>query len=218
VLVVAPHPDDEVLGVGGSIARHSAQGDEVFVAIVTRADAGRFPSGLVEVGRREAAAAHGILGVHETHYLDFPAAELDQVPHADVNAALGRTFDAVRPEVVYTPFVGDIHLDHQRIALSTLVCSRPVGRHYPRSVLAYETLSETNWNAPYLSPAFAPNVFSDISEFLDLKSEALQCFASQVRQFPDERSVRAVRALGRLRGAQVSLNAAEAFVLLRHVR
>lgn len=218
VLVVAPHPDDEVLGAGGTMARRAAEGDEVVVAIVTKAGPPVFTPDVAETGRREARAAHDLLGVKETHFLDFPAAGLDTVPHRDLNAGLLELFRDVRPEVVFVPFGGDLHRDHREVFESALVCARPGHRDAPRAVYSYETLSETNWNAPYVTPAFAPNVFVDITPHLETKLGAMGRYASQLRPFPHERSLEALRALATLRGATVGVAAAEAFVLVRELR
>lgn len=218
ILVLAPHPDDEVLGVGGTIAKLAAQGDEVAVAVVTRAGPPVFTPEVAETGRQEAAAAHAVLGVKDTRFLAFPAAGLDTVPHRDLNAGLLEQFVDVRPDVVYVPFGGDLHRDHREVFDAALVCARPSGPASPRAVYAYETLSETNWNAPYLAPGFAPNVFVDISAHLETKVEAMSCYASQLRPFPHERSLEALRALARLRGATIGSEAAEAFVLVREIR
>lgn len=217
VLIVAPHPDDEVLGAGGTMARLADAGAEVHVAIVTTGRAPRFSPEQARTVRAEAEAAHRALGVARTHYLDCPAAELGQMPHADLNAAIGGLVRAVDPVTILAPHPGDIHLDHQLCFLSALVAARPHQPHYPRRVLAYETLSETNWNAPYLTPAFQPNLFVDISATLDRKLEAFALFASQQREAPHERSVPALRALATLRGATVHRAAAEAFVTVRLV-
>lgn len=218
VLVLAPHPDDEVLGVGGTIAKLVAGGEEVVVAIVTRAGPPVFTEDVARTGRREAAAAHAVLGVKESRFLDFPAAGLDTVAHRDLNAGLLELFADVRPEVVFVPFEGDLHRDHREVFASALVCARPGGDVTPRAVYAYETLSETNWNAPYLTPGFAPNVFVDIGPHLETKLEAMARYESQLRAFPHERSLEAVRALATLRGATVAAEAAEAFVLVREIR
>ncbi len=218
VLVVAPHPDDEVLGVGGTIARLAREGACVDVAIVTKGRSPPFDAALIERGRSEALAAHRLLGVRETLFLDFPAAELDSVPHSDLNRALAAVIRERTPSTVFVPFVGDLHLDHQRIFHSALVAARPNSPHAPGQLYAYETLSETNWNAPYLSPVFQPNVFFDITQDLQTKLRAMSCFQSQLRAFPDERSIEAVEHLARYRGATVSRGAAEAFVLVRNVR
>ena len=217
LLVVAPHPDDEVLGAGGTIARLSAAGEDVYVVIVTKGFPPHWDEEFIARGRAEAAEAHRVLGVRETFFLDFPAAALDTVAHRDLNARMGEVFARVRPHTVLIPFVGDIHADHQLVFLSALVASRPSTAAPPRMVLAYETLSETNWNAPYLSPAFAPTVYVDISEQLDTKVRAMECFGSQIKPFPHERSAEALRALATMRGCTVGVRAAEAFVLVRQV-
>ncbi len=216
-LVVAPHPDDEVLGVGATIARMANAGCKVDVAVLTSGKPPRFSPEQVETVKAEARAAHAHLGVHKTHWLEFAAAELDTVGHAAVNAALGALVRDLDPQVLFVPHPGDIHLDHQRAFLSSLVASRPYQAQYPGLVLAYETLSETNWNAPYLTPAFTPNVFIDVADTLEQKLAAFALFESQVKAVPHERSPEALRALATLRGGTVHRTAAEAFVLVRGV-
>lgn len=216
-LVIAPHPDDEVLGCGATIARLSARGAQVDVAVITRGKAPDYDAERVEAVEREAQHAHRLLGVHETHWLDFPAAALDSTPHAAMNKAIGSLVEKVRPDTLFIPFVGDVHMDHQLVFLSALVAARPRGDGTPTRILAYETLSETNWNAPYLSPGFVPNIFIDVDGFLEVKLAAFRAFGSQVQQFPHERSPEAIEALARLRGATVCRRAAEAFVLVREV-
>ncbi|MDP9420538.1 MAG: PIG-L family deacetylase [Actinomycetota bacterium] len=218
VLVIAPHPDDEILGVGGTVARLAAEGSAVTVVIVTMAGPPRFTPDVLETGRREAALAHAELGVTRSLFLSFPAAGLDGVAHAELNAGLQEVFVDVDPDTVFVPFNGDMHVDHQLVFTSALVCSRPGTSFAPRSVYAYETLSETNWNAPYLTPNFAPNVFVDISDHLETKAAAMGHYASQLKAPPHERSIEALRALATLRGATVGVAAAEAFVLVRDVR
>lgn len=216
-LVVAPHPDDEVLGAGGTIARLAAEGAPATVAIVTSGRPPRFDADQVARVREEACAAHAHLGVGETLWLDQPAAELAEVAHADLNAAIEHAMREAAPETLLVPFVGDIHRDHQLVFLAAMVAARPNRAGYPARVLAYETLSETNWNAPYLTPGFQPNVFVDIASTLERKLEAMRLFSSQLREPPDERSIEALAALATLRGAGMRLAAAEAFVHVRAV-
>lgn len=216
-LVIAPHPDDEVLGCGGTIARLAAMQRDVHVAVVTRGTPPRFDPVQVEQVAAETAAAHRYLGVKQTHHLDFPAAELDRVPQADLNVALGDLVRATAPDTLFLPFPGDIHRDHQIVFAAALVAARPNAGRFPARIYAYETLSETNWNAPALTPAFAPTVFVDISEHLTTKLDAFALFASQVRNAPDERSLATIGALATVRGATVHRSAAEAFVLIREV-
>ena len=217
VLVIAPHPDDEVLGCGGTMARAAAEGGEVHVAVVTRGRPPAFPEEAAEKVRAEATAAHRHLGVHGSHWLDLPAAQLSEIAHATLNEALARLVREVRPDTLFVPFVGDVHLDHQLIFLSSLVAARPHQAEYPPRVLAYETVSETNWNAPFLAPGFLPNVFVGVESTLERKLEAAALFASQLRPFPHERSLETLRALATVRGTAVHRAAAEAFVLVRHV-
>ncbi|HNQ23306.1 MAG TPA: PIG-L family deacetylase [Phycisphaerae bacterium] len=217
VLVLAPHPDDEVLGVGGTILRHLAEGDAVHVAICTRGEEARFGREQVERVQAEAREAHALLGVTGSHFLALPAARLDTLPVADVNAALSEVFERVRPEVLYVPHVGDVHRDHQVIFQAALVCSRPTGGRYPRRILAFETVSETDWYAAPLTPAFVPNVFVDISAHLDGKLAACAKYASQLRPAPDQRSLEAIRALSITRGSAMGLRHAEAFMLIRQI-
>lgn len=217
VLVIAPHPDDEVLGVGGTIARLAAHGTAVFVVIMTKGGPPTFTKEFVATARQEALSAHRILRVTETIFLDFPAAGVDTVPHRDVNMKLQGVFDRVRPQTVFIPFRGDIHMDHQLIFDSAMVCCRPGTPTSPSAVLGYETLSETNWNAPYVTPGFFPNTYIDLSGHLDVKIEAIRSYASQLKPPPHERSVEAIRALAILRGATVGFEAAEAFVLIRQI-
>lgn len=216
-LVIAPHPDDEILGCGGTMARLADMARTVHVAIVTSGTEPRFRAADVARVRSEAQAAHARIGVTRTHWLDFPAAGLDSVPHATLNAAIGKLVDDVRPDTLFVPFIGDIHRDHQLVFESALVAARPRSTPFPVRVYAYETLSESNWNAPYLSPGFIPNLFVDIAAQLERKLDAFAQFASQVQPPPSERSIEALRALATLRGATAHLGAAEAFVLVREI-
>lgn len=217
IAVVAPHPDDEILGCGGTMARAAAEGAQVHVVVVTRGQPPLFDEALVEQIRQETLHAHGMLGVTDTQFLDFPAARLDQVPGAELNHALSSALSRIEPDLLLVPFIGDIHLDHQIVFNAALVHARPRSLTAPGSILAYETLSETNWLAPGITPAFVPNVFVDIGATIDLKIDAFFSFRSQVKASPDERSVETIRALATLRGSTVYRHAAEAFVLVRHI-
>jgi LmbE family N-acetylglucosaminyl deacetylase len=216
-VVIAPHPDDEVLGCGGTIARLTAQGAQVHVLLMTRGMAPRFTPAQVDQVIAETQDAHRILGVTQLHRLDLPAAELDTLPIADVNARVDEVLRRVQPDTLFLPFIGDIHFDHQVAFTSGMVFARPRSAMTPARVYAYETLSETNWYAPGITPTFTPNMFVDIGEQLDRKLSAFACFKSQVKDFPDERSIEALTALARLRGANVFRSAAEAFQIVRQI-
>jgi LmbE family N-acetylglucosaminyl deacetylase len=217
VLVLAPHPDDEILGCGGVMARLRDEGAEVFVAAIT---VGQEPFYSPEATKRVAAElreALTVVGVNELRFLGLPAAGLDMIPGTTINHHIDVLMAEFRPDTVFVPFLGDVHADHQITFLATMVASRPRLPAAPRRIYAYETLSETNWYAPPITPAFVPNVFIDITTTIDRKIEALQCFLSQMRPFPDERSIEAARALATVRGATAHCNAAEAFMLVREI-
>ncbi len=216
-VVIAPHPDDEVLGCGGTMLRLARAGAQVHVAIVTRAGTDRFGPDVADTGRKEAREAHALLRVAETHFMDLPAAELDRVAHADMNAAMGALMAKIAPDTLFIPFVGDVHLDHQLTFLSAMVAARPRDGRGPLRVYSYETLSETNWYAPGITPAFVPNVYIDISDTIDAKIEAFRCYRSQVKDAPDERSFEVIRALSVFRGATAYRYAAETFMLIRQI-
>lgn len=218
VLVIAPHPDDEVFGVGGSVLRHLAEGDAVQIVICTRGQENRFGAEQVERVQAEARDVHAFLGVTGSHFLDLPAAGLDAVPAAQVNAALEAVFQAVKPETVYVPHPGDLHRDHQIVFQSSCVCCRPIGDDPPSRILAYETVSETDWFAAPSTPPFTPNVYVDISDHIDRKLEACARYASQIRPAPHQRSLEALAALSTTRGHAVGFPHAEAFMLIRERR
>lgn len=217
ILVIAPHADDEVLGVGGTMARFAAEGAEVYVVIATQGYPPDYPEEMSENVRQQGFAANRLLGVKETRFLPLPAANLDHVPYRDINHQLVEAIRNIQPEVLYIPFNGDLHVDHQIIFLSALVAARPNRINAPTTIYAYETLSETNWNAPYLTPNFVPNVFVDISSYLEMKIQAMELYASQLKPFPHERSEETLRALATLRGSTVGRFAAEAFVMVREI-
>jgi N-acetylglucosamine malate deacetylase 1 len=217
IAIVAPHPDDEILGCGGTMARAAQAGADIHVVIVTRGQPPQFNGAFVAQIREETLASHARIGVRQTHFLDFPAAALDQVPRADLNQALATVLGGIAPDILFLPFVGDIHIDHQIVFNAAMVYARPRSRDFPRQVFAYETLSETNWLAPGTTPGFLPNCYVDITDTLDTKIEAFQAFTSQVKAAPDERSIEAIRALAILRGATAYRGAAEGFVTIRTI-
>lgn len=215
-LVISPHPDDEVLGVGGTIHRLTRTGHDVTVAIVTRGWAPLYPDEQVAQVRAEAQAANATLGVKNVRFMDLPVTKLHALPEHELNAAFDRLILAEQPEWVFLPFPGDRHEDHRQVFDASMVALRPVAdRAFVKRILCYETVSETHWAASHVEPTFHPQVWFDISSDLDAKLSAMRAYASQVRPAPDARSLDAVRALATWRGSIVGLPAAEVFVLVR---
>lgn len=220
ILVVAPHADDETLGMGATIAKHTNQGDEVTVAVMTGPGAEPHPifaPSVWEVVRREAELACKVLGVQSLLFKELPAVLIPDRPVWEINKVAAELLQEVKPEVLYVPFPFDLHLDHRAIFYAFSVAWRPhteVGRGI-KEIYAYETVSETHWNASYLEPGFLPNCFVDVTNTLEVKLEALKCYQSQIQPAPHFRSLQAIQALATLRGSQMSFQAAEAFVLIR---
>lgn len=223
ILVLAPHADDECLGMGGTLAKLVDAGAKVTVAVLTgRGDSAThpvLPADAWDVVRREARAALETLGVEDLRFEELPAVLLRETPAWQINAVVAKLVADVRPTELYVPFPFDMHHDHREIFHAAAVAWRPVteAARGIRRIAAYEVLSETHWNAPYLEAGFLPHRFVDIGATLERKLAALRCYASQMRPAPDTRSVEAVEALARLRGAQVGMHAAEAFVLVREL-
>lgn len=218
VLIFAPHPDDEVIGVGGTIAKRVNTGDEVYVCVVTKGQEPMFKKEFIEQGRKECREADAKLGVTETIFLDFPAVMLETVPRHELNGKISDLIQSLKPEEIFIPHRGDMQLDHQIVGDSVMVAVRPRGEYYPKRVYAYETLSETGWNIPNAINEFIPNVYEDISDTIEQKLSAMRLFQSQLAEFPNARSIGAIEALARFRGATVTVNAAEAFTLVREIK
>lgn len=217
ILVIAPHADDEILGVGASMAKYIANKDKVYVCIITRGVEPLFNIEIVEKVRNETILAHKLLGVTETFFLDFPAVMLEKVNRYEINDKIFEVIKQLKPDIVYIPHFGDMQKDHKIVAEAAMVAVRPKYDHKIREVYAYETLSETEWNNPHSSNAFLPNVYNDVSEYLDKKIEVMKCFESQLSEFPNPRSLKAIEVLAKYRGSTINAKAAEAFMLIRRI-
>lgn len=218
VLVIAPHPDDEVLGVGGTIAKRVEEGHNVYVCIVTKGCEPLFAQDLVEQTRSECRKADAFLGVKQTIFLDFPAAMIETVPRYQLNDAIVKVVQEIQPDEVYIPHRGDMQIDHKMVVDATMVALRPKYKHVVKRIYAYETLSETGWDIPNTTNEFIPTVYENISGTLDRKLEAMSVFKSQLSDFPGARSVGAVEALAKYRGSTITVNAAEAFAVIREIK
>ncbi len=220
VLVVAAHPDDEVLGCGGTIARHAASGDAVHVAILAKGLASRGEPSPAEVAELCASAerAGAVLGTSSLQLHDNPDNRMDTVPALELAQSVEALLARFHPSIVYTHWAGDVNVDHRLVHQAVVTACRPLPGHSVERVLFFEVPSSTEWQTPGSAPAFAPNYFVDVTGTLEAKLAALSAYSSELREFPHPRSRRAVEYLARWRGATVGLDAAEAFVLGRQIR
>jgi LmbE family N-acetylglucosaminyl deacetylase len=214
-IVIAPHPDDEVLGVGGTLLRRKAEGGEVAWLIVTGiSEAAGWKEEQVRKRADEIARVTALFGFDQVYTLDFPTTQLDSVPMGDLVGAISGVFKAFQPEEVFVPHPADVHTDHRVVFDAAAACTKWFRYPSVKRVLAYETLSETDFGLG-TDEAFRPNAFVDIAPYLDDKLRAMDIYGSEMAPFPFPRSHEALRALATVRGAASGYTAAEAFQLLR---
>jgi len=221
VLVVAAHPDDEVLGCGGTIARLSKEGHEVTVAILAEGVTSRYgnrsaaPAKVLKELHAQARQAGKILGATEVRLHRMPDNRLDTVPMLDVTKTIEKLVGEIRPQVVYTHHPGDLNVDHEVVARAVLTATRPVAGHSVRELYFFEVASSTEWAFQQLGDAFHANAFVDIRATLETKIQAMACYKGESRAFPHPRSPEALRAIAQRWGSVVGCEAAEAFQLVR---
>lgn len=210
ILILASHPDDEVLGVGGTIAKHVSSGDDVYVCIVTSTYKPVWSDKYRKQKLQEQKEVDFFLGIKKRFHLNFPTVKLNTIPHGELNKKITQVVDEINPDIVYTHFEHDVNYDHTLVFQAALVTTRP-----PKKIklLCYETLSETEWG----SVSFQPNMWVDISGLLDKKINAFEIYKSEVREFPHPRSAKGIEFLAGKRGSEICVDCAEAFMMIRDV-
>ncbi|MEW6482424.1 MAG: PIG-L family deacetylase [bacterium] len=210
VLVIAAHPDDEILGVGGTILKHVDNGDDVYVCIATKAYEPLWTKKYMEEKKKEQKKIDALLGIKKRFNLDLTTTKLNVLPHGEVNKVVSSIVDQVCPDVIYTHFEGDLNYDHTILFRASMVASRP-----PKKInlLCFETLSETEWN----NKAFLPNYWVNIERYIDTKIKSFKIYKSEGKKFPHPRSEEGIEILARKRGSEICVKYAEAFMLIRDV-
>lgn len=217
ILVVAPHPDDETLGAGGAIAKFSEQGHQVSVLVISGHLPPIYSREDYEITVNEAKNAFKILGVAESWFLEIPATMVSEQPVGILNGKIAGIIKEIEPHIVLCPFP-DRHIDHRVVFESVMVATRPVATGRCIELLAaYETLSETHWNAAHIEPNFVPNWVVNITMQIDRKIAAASCYKSQIPAFPGARSIEAINALAQFRGTQAGFAYGESFQTIRMI-
>lgn len=223
ILVIAAHPDDEVLGCGGTVARLAAEGHAVSILILANGLTARADCDATQAAERlavhheRARRAGALLGAREVNLAGFPDQRMDTVPLLDVTQAIEREIARMRPVTVFTQHGGDLNYDHVLTFRATLTATRPVPGCPVRRVYAYEVGSSSEWSFQQFAPPFQPQVFFDIAAQLEAKVAAMQIYESETRAFPHPRSPEAIRTAARRWGSVAGVEAAEAFQLVREI-
>jgi N-acetylglucosamine malate deacetylase 1 len=222
-LVVAAHPDDEILGCGGSMARWVSEGHEVHVLIMaegaTSRDASRDTSakqGELKALKKAALDASDEIGTTSLEFLDFPDNRMDSLDLLDVIKSVEKKVQEIKPSIVLTHHSGDLNVDHSIINRSVLTACRPEQKSTVKKIMSFEVNSSTEWQSPGYDD-FVPNLFIDITNFLEKKLRALDCYKSEMKEEPHPRSIQGVRNLAKLRGYSVGLPYAESFMVIREI-
>lgn len=224
VLVVAAHPDDEILGCGGTLVKHAMQGDEVHIMILAEGLTSRDAVRDAELHQKELKQLHmtsqtvgSIIGATSVELCNFPDNRMDGVELLDVVKKVESVIEKYKPTIVYTHHVGDVNIDHQVAHKAVVTACRPMPGQTVQTILFFETLSSTEWQVPGEGLEFTPNWFVDIEKTFDKKMEALRCYASEMREYPHSRSCESVEILAKYRGTTIGCHLAEAFLLGRNI-
>lgn len=223
ILVISAHPDDEVLGCGGTIIKH-AKKNNVFSIIAGEGITSRNKKGVkniksrLNILRKQALKAAKIMGVKKTFFLSFPDNKLDTLPLLEVIQKIENIIVKIKPEIIYTHHHGDLNIDHQIINRAVLTATRPINKFNVQSIRTFEVLSSTEWNfQDSKENIFKPNLFIDISKEIEKKIKSFLCYKSEIMTFPHPRSKDAIKCLAKLRGSTAGLKAAEAFCIIKSV-
>ena len=215
ILIIAPHPDDEILGLGGTISKLSSKGHKVTILTVSGHLPPLYKEEVFEEHKSQAIQAHKIVGAYDSIFLEIPATFVKDQTIAELNGKIYEVLKNTQPKIVFLPFP-DRHIDHQVIFESCMVVIRPL--HDGKCIelaASYEVLSETHWNAPAIEPVFNPTITIDISDHIENKLSALSCFKDEIMPFPGPRSIEAVEALAKFRGTQAGFAYGESLQLIR---
>ncbi|MCT7486732.1 PIG-L family deacetylase [Aliarcobacter cryaerophilus] len=215
VLIVAVHPDDETLGCGGTLLKHKANGDEIHWLICTTIDKSH---NYYETREKEIERVSKLYNFDSVHNLRLKTMQVDEYNMSELVGKISKVINEVQPNIIYLPFKGDVHSDHRKIFEASYSCTKSFRYPFIKKIYMIETLSETEFAPSTKEDSFIPNVFVDISGFMDKKLEIMKAFKSEIAPHPFPRSERNLKALSTLRGATCGCEYAESFVLLKEIQ
>jgi N-acetylglucosamine malate deacetylase 1 len=215
VLAIAVHPDDETLGCGGTLLKHKVNGDEIHWLICTTIDKSH---SYYEQREKEIKKVSNAYNFNSIHKLRLKTMQVDEYSMSELIGKISQIINTIKPNIVYLPFKGDVHSDHRKIFEAAYSCTKSFRYPFIKKIYMVETLSETEFAPSTKEDSFIPNVFVDISEFMDKKIEVMKVFKSEIAPHPFPRSERNLRALATLRGATSGCEYAESFVLLKEIQ
>lgn len=218
ILVIAPHPDDETLGCGGTLLRHSKDGCNIHWLIMTTMHSNdKYSKDSVNERQNEIETVNKAYNFKSNKVLDHSPAKLDQIPIEQLVKDISEYIDNIKANVIYAPFENDVHTDHGVVFKALMSSVKSFRSPSVKSVRIYETISETEFNINHEDLAFKPNLWIDISEFLDMKIEIMKIYKSEIKPHPFPRSEEGIKSLAYLRGAFCNVKAAESFISLKEI-
>ncbi len=215
VLIIAVHPDDETLGSGGTLLKHKANGDEVHWLICTQTD---IKNDFYNIREQEIQKVHNLYNFDTITNLQLKTMQVDEYSMSELIGKISKVMNEVNPNIIYLPFKGDVHSDHRKIFEASYSCTKSFRYPFIKKIYMMETLSETEFAPSTKEDSFIPNVFVDISDFMDKKIEIMKVYESEIAEHPFPRSERNLRALATLRGATAGCAYAESFMLLKEIK
>ena len=218
VLILVAHPDDEILGCGGTIAKYSKD-DDIYVAILGEGMLSRHKmkrTNLTEL-KGQSRKANKILNTKDVLFFDLPDNQFDTVSFLEIVKKIENIIGEINPSIIYTHHPGDLNIDHRITFRAVLTATRPIG-HIVKDIFSFEVLSSTEWSYQKMGSSFNPNYYEDISGFMEKKIDSMKAYVSEIKEFPHPRSSEGIRIMAQKRGMEVGIKYAEAFELIRHIQ
>lgn len=223
VLAIVAHPDDEIIGLGGTLCKHVYRGDEVYILILgdgksSRNSNQRIDEKIKKISLHETENALSILGIKSFIKESYPDNRFDSVDILDIAKVISNHIKSLRPSIVYTHHFGDLNIDHQKTCEAATIACRPIENDCVQSIYQFETLSVTEMSGFTSKTCFMPNVFVEITDFIDRKIQSMACYKSELREFPHPRSLETIKANAKVWGSKINVQYAEAFFCLREIK